>query len=217
MVFVPSGSFTMGLSGTLSDVVERLEHNVYLDSYWINKYEVTNHQYRQCLLSGNCDGNIDNYPANNYPAGMVNWYQAINYCEWVGGRLPTEAEWEKAARGVDGRLFPWGNTQPNCDIANLDGCVGGTVPVGSYPNNISPYGAYDMAGNVWEWVSDWYDEAYYSWSPYENPMGPESGDTKLRRGGSWFDNYRNLYATYRLQLEPSMFGTNQGFRCVLSE
>ena len=195
---------------------EAPQHTVYLDAYSIDKYEVANARYQACVDAGGCTAPHDpssatrtSYYGNpdyaGYPVINVDWGQAETFCAWEGKRLPTEAEWEKAARGTDGRIYPWGNQNPTCDLANgvVQGkrCVGDTSPVGSYAAGASPYGVMDMAGNVWEWVNDWYDENYYSHSPASNPPGPATGDTRVLRGGSWA--LRRLRHARRLpQLEP---------------
>ena len=157
-------------------------HTVYLDAYYIDKYEVTDAQYAQCVAAEACmastpdSSNIYSHDnSQNFsdlPATLVNWYQARNYCSWVGKRLPTEAEWEKAARGgSDTRAFPWGNQSPDCTLANFNRCIDTTSPIGNYPSGASPFGIMDMAGNVWEWANDWWDGNYYDDSPGENPPG----------------------------------------------
>ncbi len=177
--------------------VEAPQHTVYLDAYSIDKYEVANARYQACVDAGGCTAPHDpssatrtSYYGNpdyaGYPVINVDWGQAETFCAWEGKRLPSEAEWEKAARGTDGRIYPWGNQNPTCDLANgvVQGkrCVGDTSPVGSYAAGASPYGVMDMAGNVWEWVNDWYDENYYSHSPASNPPGPATGDTRVAAG-----------------------------------
>jgi formylglycine-generating enzyme required for sulfatase activity len=201
MVYVPAGEFLMGSSDEDPDAedYEKPQHTVYLDAFWIDKLEVTNAQYRQCVEAGACQapwpcerGEAQSYddPAKgNHPVVCVNWNKAQDYAAWVGGRLPTEAEWEKAARGTDGRLYPWGDSPPDCGKANYSGCwevaAAEMLPMGSHPDGASPYGAMDMAGNVFEWVADGWDEGYYSGSPARNPQGPESGSVKVVRGGAY--------------------------------
>lgn len=231
MVYVSAGTFTMGSEEGYSD--EEPVHEVYLDAYWIDKYEVTNAQYAQCVADGDCTAPKSNesYTRNSYynnadyadyPVIYVDWFQADAYCQWAGGSLPTEAQWEKAARGTDERTYPWGEASPTCNLANYDPgsyCVGDTSAVGSYPNGASPYGALDMAGNVWEWVADWYDDGYYSISsisPSENPTGPASGDYRGLRGGSWLNIENFLRAANRDRNDPNVNGHDYGFRCVLS-
>jgi formylglycine-generating enzyme required for sulfatase activity len=195
MVYVPAGEFLMGSTEDDPDAhpEEKPQHAVYLDAFWIDRTEVTNDQYRKCMEAGACrepgcwdDGDLN---APNQPVVCMNWADAQDYAAWVGGRLPTEAEWEKAARGTDGRIYPWGNNPPDCDRTNHEGCAGKALPVGSHPDGASPYGVLDMAGNVREWVADWYDTDYYSQSPLRNPQGPESGSFRVLRGAS-FNYYR---------------------------
>jgi formylglycine-generating enzyme required for sulfatase activity len=150
----------------------------------------------------------------DHPATQVSWYGAQAYCQWAGARLPTEAEWEKAARGIDGRLYPWGNEAPNCDKAQYGDCGGMTVPVGSRPAGASRYGVLDMGGNVWEWVADWYGPAYYSSSPAQNPQGPDSGERRVFRGGSWGYPPAFLRTADRARNRPTYAGFNVGFRCA---
>jgi formylglycine-generating enzyme required for sulfatase activity len=186
MVHVPAGEFLMG-DDTSPFASEKPAHTVYLDEYWIDRYEVTNAQYGLCVDAGACaepqsweDSNLNGDPQ---PA-LVVWEAAQAYCHWGEGRLATEAEWEKAARGTDGRKWPWGN-EFDPSLANLNGDEDGyefTAPVGSFPRGASPYDLMDVAGNAAEWVSDWYDPEYYAESPTHNPAGPASGEQRLVRG-----------------------------------
>ena len=212
-------------------------HTVYLDDYWIYRTEVTNALFAAFLNArGNqreggftwldaksryvrirqSDGEwqADSGYAD-HPVVEVSWYGAAAYCQWVGGRLPTEAEWEKAARGDDGRTYPWGEGIDS-GLANYNGNVGEPTAVGSYPDGASPYGVLDMAGNVWEWVADWWSPSYYSRSQSENPTGPEGGNGKARRGGSWDFYYWDLRSANRDRSYSGLTGFNVGFRCISS-
>jgi len=232
MVYVPEGAFLMGSpyseSGTKNN--EKPQHTVFLNSYWIDQTEVTNAMYILCVQAGGCQPPystrsftrltyFSNTQFANYPVIYVKWSNAETYCEWAGRRLPSEAEWEKAARGTDGRTYPWGEGI-NCDLANYwglnNGCVGDTSEVGNYPAGASIYGALDMAGNVWEWVSDWYQEIYYSSSPFSNPLGPATGEYKILRGGSWYNSEGSVRIAVRSEHNPDSASNNFGFRCASS-
>jgi formylglycine-generating enzyme required for sulfatase activity len=203
---------------------EKPQHTVYLDAYWIDKTEVTAAQYQRCVDSGVCSapkaGALCTYGANDksdHPVNCVDWSQAAAYCQWAGRRLPTEAEWEKAARGVDGRIYPWGDQSPDAALANFNEKVGRTTtPVGSYPAGVSHYGALDMAGNVWEWTADWFYDTYYAKSPHENPTGPGPGFERVLRGGAWFNSANFVRAAYRGRNTPDSRNDYVGFRCARS-
>lgn len=226
MVLIPAGQFQMGSPAGAAD--ELPVHTVVLDAYYIDLYEVTNANYAACVDEGVClppsqsasltrESYYGNYDFVDYPVIFVDWSMAQTYCEWRGGSLPTEAQWEKAARGDDMRTYPWGEGI-DCTLANLwiDGstCVRDTVMVGSYPSGISPYGLFDMAGNVWEWVLDWFDPGYYANSPAENPTGPPSGELRVLRGGSHGGGPIQQRTTTRGRQLPSKGYDYAGFRCV---
>jgi formylglycine-generating enzyme required for sulfatase activity/CHAT domain-containing protein/Flp pilus assembly protein TadD len=219
-VFVPAGPFDMGLDEGRFD--EKPRHEVELDAFWIMQTEVTNEQYEKCVIADVCsppfhpDWGSDEFWAtyDRHPVTHVTWEQATTYAQWAGGRLPTEAEWEKAARGIDGRRYPWGNTVPKVQRLNFNNDVGDTQPVGSYPDGAGPYGTLDMAGNVWEWVADWYAEDYYATSPRANPTGPAEGERRIRRGGSFRDALYNVGATYRDWAAMTDQNDAVGFRVV---
>lgn len=232
-VYVPAGEFLMGSADDDGQASgdEKPQHVVVLDAYWVGRTEVTNAQYASCMAAGTCTesgcaSDVD-FDGAGKPVVCVDWDQASAYCAWTGGRLPTEAEWEKAARGTDGRIYPWGNefdgTRLNyCDrTCSYDwrdlGAGDGypfTAPVGSYRAGASPYGALDMAGNAWEWVADWYGDSYYVDSPPTNPQGPASGSLRVLRGGSWFTTAEVARAASRLARAPDLQLGLIGFRCV---
>lgn len=230
MVLIPAGAFQMGCDPNHpAEVCQGNEgplHTVTLDAYSIDKYEVTNVLYQACVEAGRCSpppsnssSNRNNYYDNpefaDYPVIYVSWKQAREYCEWRGARLPTEAEWEKAARGdQDTRRFPWGDHAADCTYANYSVCKGDTEKVGSHPDGSSPYGVLDMAGNVWEWVNDWYDPIYYTKSPADNPPGPETGQYRVLRGGGWFYDWNYIRTAYRIYGNPINVSSYYGFRCA---
>ena len=222
MVFVPAGEFTMGRSG-----FERPPHIVYLDAFWIDKYEVTNALYRRCADIGRCqppsstktftrETYYGDSRYDNFPVIYVSWDDAIAFCAWAGKRLPTEAEWEKAARGTDGRVYPWGNDWDPAVSNTRDSTPrpGDTTAVGSYPAGASPYGALDMGGNVWEWVVDWYDWHDYDSSQLNNPKGPASGIERVVRGGSFFYVAYDARVDVRFAYRPEHLYDGVGFRCA---
>ncbi len=236
MVFVPSGDFLMGTSDAdielykelfpLRDISrfdnERPQRTVYVDAFYIDKLEVTNQQFKQFLSdTGYKPKHYLDYPPHNtedQPAVVLDWSDAAAYAKWAGKRLPTEAEWEKAARGTDGRIWPWGNEWDATKLSGNDGTglIDGyvlTAPVGQFPQGASPYGALDMAGNLWEWVSDWYTHDYYEYAPNKNPLGPESGDGHVLKGGGWAENLDFTRCANRFGGNPGSLII--GFRCAM--
>jgi formylglycine-generating enzyme required for sulfatase activity len=212
-VTIPAGEFQMGSEVGYPE--EQPVHIVYLDTFELGRYEITNRQYIQCVKASICDGITDISAGRElHPVARVSWGDAKKFCEWVGGRLPTEAEWEKAARGTDERSYPWGDDPPTPGLLNYNSAVSGTTPVGNYPDGVSPYGLFDMAGNVWEWVNDWYSNTYYQISPTSNPLGPEIGQYRVLRGGSWLDNEYRVFLYHRARSSPEYADFNFGFRCA---
>jgi len=218
MVLIPAGEFTMGSDEGGSD--EKPKHDVYLDAYYIDKYEVTVGQFRKfCSATRtNMPGQPSWNEGDNYPVVNVSWDDASAYASWAGKRLPTEAEWEKAARGLNGRVYPWGYTWDSSKCNNgepnsTDGYAN-TAPVGSFPQGASKYGVLDMAGNVWEWCSDWYNEIYYQSSPSRNPTGPSSGLVRVGRGGSWNSGLALCRTVNRGSYLPELRTIYYGFRCA---
>jgi iron(II)-dependent oxidoreductase len=240
MVLVPAGPFLMG-SDRRKDrnayPYEMPQRLVYLDAFEIDKYEVSAIQFlkfvlatdRQPLVDWRYDGGNFQESMAHHPVMHVSWYDADAYCRWAGKRLPTEAEWEKAARGVDGRLYPWGNEPAGLSRANfgrtgLSGPVRDRperlllypplVAVDKYENGVSPYGVYQMLGNVAEWVADWYDRDYYRYAPDRNPKGPPTGTHKVFRGGGWIDSTTTMRVAMRNGADPKTKMNWLGFRCA---
>jgi formylglycine-generating enzyme required for sulfatase activity len=220
LVYIPAGEFKMGVEGGYDNGPA---HSVYLDAFWIDQTEATNAMFARCVQSGKCSFDIRqadfiihyNDPAYaNHPVVYIIWEQAVNYCRWAGRRLPTEAEWEKAARGPDERAFPWGNEPASPKLLNFNNLIGDTTPVGSYPLGASPYGVLDMAGNVREWIADWYKALFYKNSIMRNPLGPETGDKRVLRGGAFDDPPNGVHTTTRYAHITDSAGVNRGFRCV---
>jgi formylglycine-generating enzyme required for sulfatase activity len=227
IVFVSSGDFLMGSNPDKDSYfwgAEAPEHTVFLDSYWIYRFEVTQGMYQECVKQKACPLPVMiNHPVAKqygdprfakYPVVMVDWVSALAYCQWAGARLPTEAEWEKAARGTDGRLFPWGNDSDANGRTNF--LSSSPMEVGSFPLGRSPFGADDMSGNVLEWVNDNFGALYYETSPYENPQGPSSSSRKVIRGGAFnHSEIAGLRTVARASLNLSDTKISVGFRCAL--
>jgi len=240
MVRVPAGSFIMGSDKKVDHNAYRPEfpqRNVYVDAFEIDKFEVTTVQFLKFVLATNRPPLIDwQYDGGNFQETMVNhpvmhvsWFDADAYCKWAGKRLPTSAEWEKAARGEDGRIYPWGNEPAGLSRANfgrtgLSGPVRDRperlllyppiISVDKYDNAVSPYGVFQMAGNVAEWTADWYDPDYYKNAPNRNPKGPEKGTQKAFRGGGWIDSTPSVRPAQRNGADPNTKMNWLGFRCA---
>lgn len=222
LVLIPAGEFDMGAGDHEGEPDERPKHRVYLDAYYIDRHQVTVSRFAKFIEATKRepprfwnDGHLQE--GGELPVVGVDWLDAETYCQWVGRRLPTEAEWEKAARGTDGRKYPWGNDEPTSRHANFGKQESEELPlspVGRYEAGKSPYGVYDMAGNVWEWTADWYDENYYRQSAPRNPQGPPQGLSKATRGGAWDRHQFNLRATNRTGMTPTNRLRSLGFRCA---
>ncbi len=225
MVLIPAGRFELGTTSGGFD--ERPTRTINLDAYWIDRHEVTQHHYAQFVAAtghrkaappSRYAKNISKMTGENQPIMYVSWEDAEAYCRWKGKRLPTEAEWEKAMRGADGRLWPWGN-QPDMLAANWgsvkDGYEG-TAPVGSFPRDVSPFGVADGAGNIMEWVGDWYGEQAYRAAPERNPTGPEHGVYRVLRGGGYTTTGHDIRITSRSKMVPDFRDETIGFRCARS-
>lgn len=250
MVLVSAGPYWTGCDlgkDTMCRQDEGAWRQVTLDDYYIDIYETTVDAYTQCVKEGACDdrhmsgfegkggewneSQYCNYAKpgkGNHPINCVGWYQADAFCKWTGKRLPTEAEWEKAARGTDKRRYPWGDEALTCEYAvtneandqTMKGCgVNSTFPVGSKPKGVSPYGVHDIVGNVWEWTADWYDPTYkLGAQPASNPTGPASGTHKIGKGGCWGSgNPWNSRVSWRHHYAPTYrSNVRLGFRCAMS-
>jgi formylglycine-generating enzyme required for sulfatase activity len=229
--YVPAGPFMMGANN--GELDERPVHEVTLSAFWIDETEVTNRMYALCVAARVCQPPsdqssntrqhyYDNMQYVDYPVVHVSWNDAKSYCAWAGRALPSDAQWEKAARwkpspsGGKGEslTYPWGNDAPQEDLLNYNDNVGDTTRVGLYPKGRSFYGALDMAGNVWEWVADWYSYTYYAGSPASNPPGPVSGEFRVLRGGAWYYNDFNVRSVNRVWEYPFSEKSSIGFRCA---
>ena len=235
MVLIPAGSFLMGSDDGEDD--EGSLHKVTLGDFYIDKYEVTNAQYEECVDDGSISAcelpsnrrDYLNSEHSDHPVFFVNWDMAAAYCEWRGARLPTEAEWEKAARGTETDNYPWGDSKLdakklnfcdlNCTNAWQDKTINDkyttTSPVGNYENGVTKSGIYDLAGNVWEWVNDWYVADYYTSKAITDPPGPETGIYRVLRGGSWFNEEEDIRVYNRYELNPVTSNNQIGFRCAM--
>lgn len=234
MVLIPEGPFPMGVPHGDRDGGrdEYPRHDVFVNNFYIDKFELTNSRYLEFVKAAN--HRIPQNPKNatrnlwqgetitesvaDRPVINVDWADANAYCQWAGKRLPTEAEWEKAAKGTADRRFPWGNVEPTNKHLNFNQQWIGEktlMPVGSYELGKSPFGVYDMAGNVWEWVNDWYDAKYYEKSPAKNPTGPESGTKRVLRGSGWQNETPTVRIFTRVDSDPTIRNESTGFRCAM--
>jgi len=240
-VYVPPGTFQMGGLDPSSALDEKPVHKVDMKGYWIDKVEVTNAMFLLCVQAGACNppqsttskshsSYFNNAEFNDFPVVNVTWDSARQYCEWAGRRLPTEAEWEYAARGNTVNTYPWGEDKPDDARANFNYTLSDTSQVGSYPAGASPFGVLDMAGNVYEWTNDYYDSKYYTSGPASNPIGPELRTAyfdRVVRGGSYADPEVSIRVAKRASvLGPNLdaelgsaaylgeFSPRIGFRCA---
>ena len=228
MVLIPAGEFTMG-NDVSGDAISRPAHQVNVDAFYIDKFEVTNEMYDACSYAVECrkplqSGSVtrttyfNNPVFANYPVIYVDWKMANAYCAWRGARLPTEAEWEKAARGTDEHIYPWGGEELDCSLSNFAGCVGDTTPVDQHEKGQSLYGVFGMAGNVWEWTSTL--SKLYPYDPTDGREDPEVYGKRIARGGSWHPNFGgnsgNVRVDTRTGLDPGYYGAYVGFRCARS-
>ena len=220
LAYVPAGDFIMGMG-----VGNAPQKTVTLDAYWIGTTDVTNRMYAQCVATANCAPPAQelgtpvytNPEYGDYPVVGVTWDMAANYCQWVQGALPTEAQWEKAARGSNAAVYPWGNDNSGCDLLNYQGCLRHTSGVNDYPAGRSPYGLLDMAGNVFQWVNDFYAEHSYDSMPAQNPTGPTSGDSRVIRGSSFESQPPQALSAIRHFGAQAYHSRDLGFRCVVNQ
>ena len=220
MVLVPAGEFILG--SEQGDDDEQPVHRVFLDSFYLDTFEVTNGRFAKFVAAiqseppwGFADHDTPVLHADR-PVRWVTWLEATGYCLWAGKRLPTEAEWEKAARGTDGRTYPWGQ-EPPTPVHAVFGLKEGAetvAPIGDREKGTSPYGVRDLAGNLYEWVTDWYDDAFYTTTPTINPRGPGAGTAKVQRGGSYINSPYRLRASFRTKGDPTEHDPHVGFRCA---
>lgn len=236
MILIPSGEFTMGTDSDQANPDQHPAHTVSLSAFYINKYEVTNAQYEQFIIAGGyqeekywhpagwqfvqdkdinqpIDFDRSNFSDPMQPIVGISWYEADAYARWIGKRLPTEAEWEKAGRGTDERIYPWGNEMDFTRLAYQANNFVRTMPVGSFPSGTSPFDVYDMAGNVWEWTADWYN-TYPVAGKRKNPKGPSRGVQRVIRGGGWGANRLQMQSIYRASEMPRYRDFRIGFRCA---
>lgn len=233
MVLIPAGEFVMGTSLSQRDGGrdEYPERRIFLDGFYMDAYEVTNGRYLEFVKA--TGHRLPEHPRDksltlwkgdtvadafkDHPVVNVDWHDAEAYCRWAGRRLPTEAEWERVARSTTGRRFPWGDAEPTRTLANYLNqwrSGAGLEPVGSHPQGASPEGVHDLQGNVWEWVSDWYDAHYYEKGPSRNPKGPAAGTRKVIRGSGWESEAPLLRSAHRLSSDPTNRNHSLGFRCA---
>jgi formylglycine-generating enzyme required for sulfatase activity len=219
VVGIPAGEFLMGSPDGEGEADERPQHRVHTSAYLIDKTEVTWRQFRKFAEATGAP--LPPTPvsgtADDYPVAFIVWEQAKEYCEWAGGRLPTEAEWEKAARGTDGRSYAWGNAWDPNRCNSISGGMHRPESVGSYPDCVSPYGVLDMSGSMWEWCADRYGESYYAESastPRRDPQGPTAGRLRVKRGAAWMSQPTWLRVAYRAKGSPTSRNLDHGFRCA---
>jgi formylglycine-generating enzyme required for sulfatase activity len=223
-IYIPAGTFIMGANADrYASPAEKPQHEVYTDGYWMDQYPVTNAMYTLCVRAGACRYGISphipafsRYTAGAYanrPVVYITWEEAAAYCAWQGGRLPSEAEWEKASRAPENRTYPWGEYPPAADQANIDNRVGDTTDVNAYPQGRSDYRIFDLGGNVREWVQDWYQDTSFSGS--SNPVGPQTGENKVLKGASYQDTFKFSRGSNRQSRLPYSPGMDTGFRCVI--
>jgi formylglycine-generating enzyme required for sulfatase activity len=225
MALIPAGEFWMGSPDSEGNIDEHPRHRVYVDAYSMDRFEVTVSRYEKFMQSTGRQApeywdQVKTGKHSDLPVVGVDWHDAEAYCRWAGKRLPTEAEWEKAARGTDERTYPWGNEPPTTSLANFERGYANNAyderlaSVDSYEAGKSPYGLHHMAGNVWEWTYDWYEEPFFAKSPQRNPKGPSSGQYRMRRGGSWFYEPHFVRSAHRSRETPTLRYPDMGFRCA---